>query len=561
MKKGLSYDTKVGPHAALGLATLTLVAAAFVLALSAGNIGFQGDDWWVLSFPFWNPFPHSVWEYALASRRPMEGLYWIVLFEIFGFQRVPYLIASILLQALSSVLMGMCISRMCPQRRDIAVWAAFFSFVMPMTSNLFYVLHTDNSRLSMVFFWASALFMQHSVSGGWWYSALAVGLYWLSVLSYENASLLIFSIPFFAAPELVEVRKQRPISGASLRLACALIIGFLGFLGLRFLILSGGAVSHAHMMPSLHEVFQYCCILVSFLIVPFTESSSDIVSWCFGIAMALAILALMKWSSKHSNASEDLSYTNLFQTRSFVTLTGVAVFLLGATPYLLAGYSSVLGFTSQSRVYSSSSCGIALLFGLLFSTNSASGILRHIPKAAGVALVSLMAVFMCDLRKNWQEAAKIRADLCRSLTRQVPQVMDFSTLLFLDLQSYLGNRAVIFQGVDGLNEYVKMLYRNKTLQAYFLYSTAGPDACSSERTAVISPKGVAARGSAPWGSSPLNSIILFKRQGPRLLIVDSISQDEGLLDAEWLGITKIVSCRERILPPEQTSRSSAFCLY
>jgi len=545
----------------MGLAALILVAASLTLALLAGNIGFQGDDWWILSFPFWNPFPQSVWEYALASRRPMEGLYWTLLYEIFEFQRVPYLLASILLQVLASLLMGMCILRMCPQRRDIAIWAVFISFLLPMTSSLFYVLHTDNSRLSMVFFWASALFMQRSVEGGWWYLAPSVCLYWLSVLSYENASLLLFSVPFLAAPELLELRKLGRAPAASLRIACTMVIGFLGFLGLRFLILSGGAVSQVHMIPSPEAALHYAYTLVLFLIAPLAGASSDIGSWGVGIGIALATLGLLGWISKHSAHSEDSSHRNTLQTSLFIAITGAAVFLLGAIPYLLAGYSAVFGFTSQSRVYSSSSYGIALVLGALFSVRLPSRILRNIPKAVGAALVTFMAVFLCDLRKDWREAAKIRSDLCSSLIKDAPQVMDFSTLLFLDLQSYHGNRAVIFQGVDGLNEYVKMLYRNRSLQGYFLYSKAHPDPGVSERTAAISPEGVLARGSEPRGFSPLDSIILFKRQGPRLMILDSISEDEGLLDAQWSGITRIVSRRDRLFPEKEKSSASVTCMY
>jgi len=545
----------------IGRAALILVAASIALTLLIGNIGFQGDDWWILSFPYWNPFPQSLWEYAAASLRPVEGLYWIVLYEIFGFHRTPYLFSSIILQGLASVLMGICLSNVCPQRRDVMIWAIVLSFLLPTMSNLFYVLHTDNSRLSMALFWASVLCIQKSASGSWYKLISGVALYWLSVLSYENASLLIFSVPFFVVPSLVGTGKQWPNKGVPIRIALAIVIGFLGFLGLRFVVLSGGAVAHADMIPSFHQLLNYGQTLMLFLGAPFKELSTDTGSWLLGVSIASATLALIEWNAKYCLPFEGSPQKGYLRTELFVIATGAVVFILGATPYLLAGYSAVSGYTSQSRVYSSSSYGVAIVLAVLVSTNLSSRTLRYIPKLVGTVLIAVMAVFACDLRKDWQAAAVIRADLCKSLVENAPDVTDFSTLLFLDLQSYIGNRAVIFQGVDGLNQYVKMLYHNKTVQGYFLYSREHNDVGASDRTAIITPKGVSARGSAPSGPSPIDSIIMFKRQRSQLVILDSVSNEESVLDAQWIGITRIASRTERIASGQEKIQGHPGCLY
>jgi hypothetical protein len=514
-----------------------------------------------MSFPYWNPFPQSVWEYAAASLRPVEGLYWIILFEIFGFHRIPYLFFSIILQALASVLMGLCLFNVYPQRREVVIWAIVLSFLLPTISNLFYVLHTDNSRLSMVLFWASILCIQKSASGSWYKLISGVALYWLSVLSYENASLLIFSVPFFVAPLLVGAGNLSPSTGVPIRIALAIILGFLGFLGLRFVVLSGGAVAHANMLPSFHQVFSYGQTLTLFLGAPVTELSNDVSSWVLGISIASAVLALLKWNARHCLPPERPAQKWYLQMELFIIATGAMVFVLGAIPYLLAGYSAAFGYTSQSRVYSSSSYGVAIILAILFSTNLSSRTLRHVPKLVGTVLIAFMTVFACDLRKDWQAAAGIRADLCKSLVEDAPDVTDFSTLLFLDLQSYIGNRAVIFQGVDGLNQYVKMLYNNKTVHGYFLYSKEHNDADASDRTAIITPKGVSARGSAPWGPSPIDSIIIFRRQGSQLVILDSVSNEESVLDAQWVGITRIASRTERIVSGHGKIQGHTRCLY
>ena len=44
---------------AVGLGLYCIVLTAFT-----GDIGFTGDDWWVLAVPYWNSFPHAIARYA-----------------------------------------------------------------------------------------------------------------------------------------------------------------------------------------------------------------------------------------------------------------------------------------------------------------------------------------------------------------------------------------------------------------------------------------------------------------------------------------------------------------
>jgi hypothetical protein len=183
-------------------ATAALVLCCLTLAVLVGDIGFQGDDWWIFSFPFWSPFPQSLWEYTAAAKRPVEGLYWISLFEVFRFNRVVYYLFSLFLLAGSCLLMRSCLMRSFPGRNAPATMSMLFAFVLPPVSNLIYMIHTDNSRISMVFFWLSVIAFQRwaARSGSWSGLMTPILIYCLSVLTYENTSLLIFSIPFFIWP-------------------------------------------------------------------------------------------------------------------------------------------------------------------------------------------------------------------------------------------------------------------------------------------------------------------------------------------------------------------------
>ena len=542
----------------LAHAAMTLLGASCVLTVATGDIGFQGDDWWVLSFPYWNAFPHSVAAYARAASRPIEGVFWISLFEIFGMDRIPYLFASLALNGLSSSLFALCLFRLDPENPKLAIWGALFSFFLPLNSPLVFVMHTDNSRLAMAFFWAAVLTAQTQSYGSPWRIALASACYLLSVLTYENASLLIFALPFFARPRHAgnAVQTRRIWTETAL----IIVIGFLGFLALRFLLLSGGAVNHASVVPSMALLLSYCSGLFPYLLAPFKDVTRDVVSLVFGASVGCAAFALVKGASFPKQPQKALTNDH---ARSLmpVSAAGFAVFLLGITPYLLAGYSASFGFTGQSRVYSSGSYGVAMILAALFSINWSSRILRRVVNLVAALLLTLMAAFQCDLRRDWQIAAEIRRDLCESLLTVAGKVSDHTTLLFLDLQSYLGNRAVIFQGVDGLDQYVKMLYNNKTLHAFFLYSRDADGPSSSERTAIITPEGVSARGSAPYGPAPLDSILIFRCHGRELSLVESLSSDDAFVNARWVGVAAIASQTSRIISGDCEHAQVRRCLY
>ncbi|MGC8908424.1 MAG: hypothetical protein ACP5M0_13420, partial [Desulfomonilaceae bacterium] len=292
----------------------------------------------------------------------------------------------------------------------------------------------------------------------------------------------------------------------------------------------------------------------------FKDIPSDPTSLVFAASVGCAGFAAVKYASSpklHQTAPPQDHARSL----AALTAVGFAFFLLGISPYLLAGYSASLGFTGQSRIYSSGSFGVAMILAAVFSVHWSSPILRRIMNLAAALLLAVMAAFQCDLRRDWQVAAEIRKDLCKSLITSAGQVSDHTTLLFWDLQSYLGNRAVIFQGVDGLEQYIKMLYNNKTLHAFFLYSRGQDAGESSERAAIITPEGVSARGSAPYGPAPLDSVVIFRRRGRDLSLVESVSSDDRSLDARWVGVAKVVSQKARILSSGLELAQGRRCLY
>jgi len=528
-----------------------LIVCCTSLAILIGNIGFQGDDWWQFSWPYWHAFPNSIWEYAKASRRPIEGLYTVLSFEIFGLNRVLFTLSALLLSAGSCLLMGACLNRAFPGRKTLVVLAVFFAFLLTPLSNLIYMFHTDNSRLSMLLFWTALLAFQHwaGASKSWLGLMLPVILYLAASWTYENATFLIFAVPFFVWP--IHLNRGQSMSDRSfaLRLGVGITAAFTAFVLVRFGFFGGGAVGHRSLMPSFNLISSYVYNLMLYTAAPFREISWNPAAWVWACPVALLAAALVfKASRDDSLVTQRL--TDWTQSPLYIAALGMAILVLGMLPYLLAGYNPSMGFTSQSRVYSSATFGLAILVALLFSASKDKLILFG-TKVIAIVMIGLMAVFLADLRNGWQEAAARREKLLASLLRQVPNVKPGSTFLLMDVQSYVSkggmDRGVVFQGVDGIGEFVRMLYGKKDLYAYFLYSKNQVKTNTEGEWATVSPAGLTARGSAVRPPIPLNSLLILKRDGINLVLLDRLSTEDGSAAIKWNGAQSIHSSPDLIL--------------
>ncbi len=481
----------------------------------------------------------------------MEGLYTVLSFEIFGLNRILFTLSALLLSAGSCLLMGACLNRAFPGRKTLVVLAVFFSFLLTPLSNLIYMFHTDNSRLSMLLFWTSVLAFQHwsGASKSWLGLTVPVFLYLAASLTYENATFLIFAIPFFVWP--IHVNRGQGMSDRSfvLRLGAGITVAFAAFVLVRFGLFGGGAVGHRSLVPSFNLVSSYVYNLVLYTVAPLREISWDPAAWVWACPVALLAAALVFRASRDDSAVRD-RFTGWTQSPMYIAVMGIAILVLGMLPYLLAGYKPSMGFTSQSRVYSSATFGLAILFALLFSASKDKRILFG-TKVIAVGMIGLMAVFLADLRTSWQEAAQRRERLVASLLRQVPDVKPGTTFLLMDVQSYVikggMDRGVVFQGVDGIGEFIKMLYGQKDLYAYFLYSKNQVPNNTKGEWATVSPAGLLARGSAVRPPIPLDSLLILKREGTNLVLLDRLSAEDATAAIKWNGAQSIHSNPDLVL--------------
>lgn len=559
-----------------GSSYLWFVAAGLVLycvslTVVTGDIGFNGDDWWILALPYWNNFLDSLVLYAHQFLRPVEGFYWIGLYELFGFNKVAFHLCSLLLLAGSAALMGVSLDWAFPGRRVWVTMAVLLAFFLPPVSCLTYVLFTDNSRLSMLLFWTSVLAFQRwaGKSSPWLGLALPVALYVSSFLTYEAPSFLIFVAPLLIWPVHRNCPGHPSDQAFLIRICVGIMTGFLTGVAIRFVLLNGGAVGQNYLFPPFELLWSYLALLPVYLSVPFTSVSAD---WWAVLAGVLAVIvaAGLLLLSGRGRSKEAMAAQDRFAPGStwYLIALGGGMLVLGMLPYQLAGYGissprvvdtlmakcgflpdgdlSWFNFSWASRIYSSASYGVAILLAAGL-TRSRKSWARLFGKLTALVVIGFMAVFHAGLSQDWREAAEIRNDLMRSLITHVPAVKSGTNFIFLDIDCS-HKRAEVVRRWNCLRELVQMLYGDRTLSVLYLYAHAHTSLDPVAQQAAATPAGFLSRGQGQNEPAPLGSLLLFKRSGRELLLLDKITAGDGSVPTgiAWQGVDHLASNFQRI---------------
>jgi hypothetical protein len=130
--------------------------------------------------------------------------------------------------------------------------------------------------------------------------------------------------------------------------------------------------------------------------------------------------------------------------------------------------------------------------------------------------------------------------------------------LFRDLHTYLRDRAVIFQGVDGVRDYVRMLYHDPTLDAYFLYPLSALHS-AEPKAATVTPAGIVPRGRYSEPPIPPDRLVIFDRQGDTLALTDRIRAGDHTTAVVWEGVDEITSNRSLIVDTVKTAPTLGLC--
>lgn len=403
---------------------------------------------------------------------------------------------------------------------------------------------------------------------GWTRLVLGILLYICSFLTYEAASFLIFAIPLLVFP-VHQLKGGKWLEKRFLfALGLALATGFGLALTIRFTLLDGGAISHHSFFPPLKLVFAYILLLPLYLIEPFRDFHADagIIALVimFGICLAIWLIKLRR----QTGTARPLDDLPSLQRPLYILAAGFCIFMLGMAPYQIAGYGcgspsimdTVLfkyglslnsdcrwfNFNEASRIYSSASFGVAVLIAGAM-TLSKRKILSSISLGAGLTALACMVVFHAGLRVDWQEAAEIRSDLLRSLISQVPEVRWKTNLVFLDLETY-HKRAAVVRGWAGLRELMRILYDDRSLGAWYVYTPSKNLSDAELQKAIVLPGGFVSRGMSLKKPAPHDSLLVLKRQGRELVLVDELSSRDSQVSKgiSWRDANKLASNINRI---------------
>ncbi len=565
--------------AASNIRLLLLLAAILViysitLTALTGDIGFEGDDWTILGWSYWHQFPGSIWGYAEEFLRPVEGVYWISMFKIFSFNSIAFHLFSLLLLAGSCVLMGACLSKAFPGRGALIVLSVLFAFFLPMVASLTYVVFTDNSRLSALFFWTGVLAFQTWAqrSQSWKGLVPAILLYLLSFLTYEAEGFLIFIVPLLLWPIHRRNVKRSDKSFIS-RIGVGVMAAFVTALAIRFLLLNGGVVQRTGILPSPMLVWGYWALLPLYLAAPFTAVPGELQIWVLALAVTLSAAGMLFFVVRDTECAEKAVEANTGGNRRdlfFLIIIGIGILFCGMLPYQLAGYGSEpptlintvltkwgvikdsssawFNFHEAGRIYSSASFGLAILLGTLVTCPQGRKA-KLLANSAAVTCAGFMVLFHAGLSVDWKEAAHDRNVLLRSLISQVPGVKPKTNFVFFDLESY-HKRAVVIRGWAGLRDMIRMLYGDRTLRAWYVYPSERDRLNAGCQPAFVLPRGFVSRGVSFDKPAPHDSLVLLRRHGTNLVWVDKVTENSKMASAgiSWGGCDSIHSNHARVIP-------------
>ena len=122
--------------------------------------------------------------------------------QTFGLNRIAFHYFSLILLALDAIWLGVCVRKAFPENQGLAIYTSFFSFVLPTIAPLSYLIHTDNSRVAILFSRLCVYLFQRWVDTpkSWIRLIPPVVAYCVGSLTYECATFLIFTVPLWVWP-------------------------------------------------------------------------------------------------------------------------------------------------------------------------------------------------------------------------------------------------------------------------------------------------------------------------------------------------------------------------
>ncbi len=462
---------------------------------------------------------------------------------------MDYLLTFIL-HLSTSILATIATVRIWPKKMNVRLVAGLLimlNFFNPYSVTWGFFLPGDNSRLALFFFFASVIFIQQWFAKNYKkiYLFVGLGLFLMSLLTYENSAFLFPAALFFGWPlrqsDNIKQNKKMLIGAATAGISLPL------FLLLFYNVLASlQSTKIFHTNPLIREdtwgTLSSRLILIpsSFLdwvsrpghpLRKFDLNTSIATQIIFFSVLVIAMISIARnlYMKKYSSKSFDDRKNILF-----IYLAGIWILIFGLLTYQVA-----FGGTNQFyvRVFSSAAYGIPILLVLGFSFSSK----RYFQII--LALACLMAVsvgitqffVMSDSQSNRRQVEMPNQYV--NLANSVQAVKADTSFIFIDF-------TFGYEGFCG--PALRMLYNTKGLRCIYVSSTDEELSATALNGLINFQKG---------GKVSTGSYLLFEMlDNGNISLVDKISPDSNLL-ISWEDETLLDSNEDLILPFEEAQKS------
>ena len=402
-----------------------------------------GEEYYIFGNAAVYPHFEAWWKYFLANGRLLEGIYWTYLYEIIDFSPAKFRLFSYGLVLLSSLLATVSICRIWPVKKDlrtIAFLLPLLFFFIPHGMNWATRLSGDNSRLAVLFFWISVLFVQQWAASGFRIVFLFFALLFhlLALFTYENTVFLfpaaiLLSIPFFPQGRRNDsgfIAKKLGLYGfISLLLA---FIPYTTYFFIREILQTN--ISH-HIFEggrSLDRLLnRFLPNLLYYLqnISKLTSTHFDIFStWFFYILIIGSWLALFFKALKRGKSS-DSDRRNQKETTTFIVIAIAAIWIFFLSLAIWSIYNPLA--EDPTRAYISAMFAFPILLVILYSI-SKWPIWRILVASAMMLWIAFGIIEFHDKSELLAPAESQYNFYLLSLLDTVPDVRPNTSFVFID---------------------------------------------------------------------------------------------------------------------------------
>jgi hypothetical protein len=474
-----------GRNRSAGIDALWLAAIALLSVIPyVTGLGFYSDDWGLL------PIFQSGAVHALSGfqARPVQGLYLLLLFKLFGLEPLGYHVVNALVIAASGPLLYLLLLRI-GIRRPEAFSSALLFLLLPQLSTVrvwYAAFQIPMALLLMLLSMHAQMSFERSGRVRW--LLIAIGAALLSLVSYEIFAPMIAA--FAVGLAIVRWRTGERRAGASLPraawVAAAVLVLVIAAAIWKALVSgrTGPMGDPERYWRGLHQLVRldydwrvdgglniFTALLVHFWFTlrGWAEAAAGPMSGALGplvTTIAIAIAALAFWRLRVRSANEAFSANPIR-----LMLAGIAAFVLGHAPFLIVPWIRFSPSGLGNRTLVAAAIGVAMIIvaAVAYAVRAVPARYRGQAFALAIAILAFGATARVEqIDRYWAEAPALQRQVLIAAKKDLRWVPAGSTIILDGVCPYHGP-AVVFETYWDVGGALSL-----TLGRYVLGDTVSP---------------------------------------------------------------------------------------